>query len=165
MAYKSAMTSRILVLGLVLLSGGCLPLMLPPPSPAGAPQNSEETPEGAEAPPGAPGAARPGGPRPSAPQGTGAQEKPPARSAPSAVSVSIRNRCSKTVKVFYGQKPKFGSGTTSSLSSNSVMSHTFRPGDMFWTIDDKENGLSSVTVGENTREIEVGSDCSSLRSR
>ena len=61
------------------------------------------------------------------------------------VSVTIRSACSKTVKVFYGDKPKFGSGTYSSISSNSVQSHTFQPGDMFWIVDESENGLGSTS--------------------
>jgi hypothetical protein len=81
------------------------------------------------------------------------------------VSVTIRSRCSSTVRVFYGTKPKYGSGTTSSVSSNSVSSHTFQPGDMMWTVDGSDNGLSSASISAGTREIEIGPDCSSLRMR
>jgi len=37
--------------------------------------------------------------------------------APVVVSVNIHSDCSNTVKVFYGTKPKFGSGTYSTISS------------------------------------------------
>jgi len=75
------------------------------------------------------------------------------------VSVTLRNSCRDTVKVFYGNKPKFGSGTYSTLSSNSVSSKQFRPGDMVWIVDDSENGIASATVDDRTRSIEVDSSC------
>ena len=62
----------------------------------------------------------------------------------SSVSVTIRSQCTKTVRVFYGDKPKYGSGTTSSVSSNSVSSHTFRAGDQMWIVDDQDNGIGNL---------------------
>ena len=88
-----------------------------------------------------------------------------AAASPSSVSVTIRNSCGKTVKVFFGNKPKFGSGTYSTASSNSVQSHSFRPGDLFWIVDQSENGLASVEVKDTTREIEIRGGCSELASR
>ncbi len=89
-----------------------------------------------------------------------AAEAPPEPARP--VSVTLRNTCGETVKVFFGDKPKFGSGTYSSLSSNSSTSHSFMPGDMFWIVDDSQNGVSSFTVADGTRKIEVQSGCASL---
>ncbi len=119
--------------------------------------------------------AAPAGSEPAAPGGTPGQEtelasapataEPAAESAPAPpkpVSVTLRNTCSETVKVFFGDKPKFGSGTYSSLSSNSSTSHSFMPGDMFWIVDDSQNGVSSFTVADGTRKIEVQSGCASL---
>jgi hypothetical protein len=87
--------------------------------------------------------------------------------APAAgpVSVTIRSSCPQTVRVFYGDKPKYGSGTTSSISSNSVNSHTFQPGDMFWIVDESDNGVDSVTVGPGINTIEIGSSCTSMSTR
>lgn len=79
------------------------------------------------------------------------------------VSVTIRSSCGSTVRVFYGDKPKFGSGTTSSISSNSVQSHSFRVGDMMWVIDDHDNGMGSVSISSNTRELEVS--CGGISAR
>jgi hypothetical protein len=81
------------------------------------------------------------------------------------VSVTIRSSCSQTVKVFYGNKPKFGSGTYSSISSNSVQSHSFQPGDQLWIVDDSENGISNATVSSSTRELEITSSCTGISSR
>ena len=83
--------------------------------------------------------------------------------APTTVSVSIRSACAKTAKVFYGDKPKFGSGTSSTVSSNSVSNKTFKPGDMMWVVDEKDEGLASVKVEDKTKEIEIGSDCKSIK--
>ena len=81
------------------------------------------------------------------------------------VSVTIRSSCGHTVPVFYGSKPKYGSGTQSSISTNSVNSHSFRVGDMFWVTDESGNGLDSVTVTERTRTLEIDSSCSRISER
>ncbi|MBA3464530.1 MAG: hypothetical protein H0T46_31655 [Deltaproteobacteria bacterium] len=81
------------------------------------------------------------------------------------VSVTIRSQCRQTVPVFYGTKPKFGSGTQSSVSFNSVSSKSFRVGDMMWVTDASGNGLSSVTVGPSTRNIEIDSSCTRIYGR
>jgi hypothetical protein len=81
---------------------------------------------------------------------------------PSVISVSLRSSCAKTVKVFFGQKPKYGSGTSSSVSSNSVSSYSMKPGDMIWIIDENENSLSSVTISSSTREVKINSNCTSI---
>lgn len=81
------------------------------------------------------------------------------------VSVTIRSSCPRTVPVFYGNKPKYGSGTSSSVSTNSVSSHSFREGDMMWVTDDSGNGLDGFTVTRNTRTIEIDSSCRRLSAR
>lgn len=128
----------------------------------------------APAAPGEPGAASE--PSPSTPSGgsspSGSSQGEPAKpaaeakpSAPMTVSVSIRSACPKTAKVFYGDKPKYGSGTSSTVSSNSVSNKTFRPGDMMWVVDEKDEGLASVKVVDGMKEVEIGSDCKSIKSR
>jgi hypothetical protein len=94
----------------------------------------------------------------------GAGNTPAAPAASQTVSVTIRSSCGKTVSVFYGDKPKFGSGTTSSISSNSVQSKTFQVGDMMWVLDDSGNGAGSVTISSGTRNIEITSSCSGMSS-
>jgi hypothetical protein len=86
-------------------------------------------------------------------------------SGSSVVSVTIRSSCRRTVPVFYGDKPKYGSGTTSSVSSNSVSSHSFRVGDMMWVLDEGGNGLGSITISQSTRTIEIDAGCSGVSSR
>ncbi|MGB1012701.1 MAG: hypothetical protein ACPG4T_01105, partial [Nannocystaceae bacterium] len=91
--------------------------------------------------------------------------KPAAPAAPSVVSITLRNACPNTVKIFFGDKPKFGSGTYSSMSSNSSTSKSMRPGDMIWIVDDSQNGLSSATVSASTRKVEITSSCTGLTAR
>jgi hypothetical protein len=67
--------------------------------------------------------------------------------------------------VFYGDKPKYGSGTYSSLSGNSVTSKQFREGDMIWLVDDSQQGLSSMTVSSGTRTVEVTEHCTGFTTR
>jgi len=94
-----------------------------------------------------------------------AAAKPAAPAAPSVVSITLRNTCPNTVKIFFGDKPKFGSGTYSSMSSNSSTSKSMRPGDMIWIVDDSQNGLSSATVSASTRKVEITSSCTGLTAR
>ena len=78
------------------------------------------------------------------------------------VSVDIHSDCPHEVKVFYGDKPKFGSGTYSSIESNSIENHSFNPGEMMWIVDDEENGVASVSVGPGMHGIEIPAGCTSL---
>ena len=147
-------TASALGLGTALVSlGGCA-LLSSMTSSAGSTE-AQSAPSSGE--PAAPSTSSADAPTPGPAPTTTAAPEPP-----KPVSVKLRNGCSETVKVFFGDKPKFGSGTYSSLSSNSSTNHSFMPGDMFWIVDEGQNGLSSVTVAENTREIEVRSGCTSL---
>lgn len=81
------------------------------------------------------------------------------------VSITLRNTCSQTVDLFFGEKPKFGSGTYSNMSSNSSTSKSMRPGEMIWIVDDSQNGISSVTVEAGTNTVEITGDCTGFTVR
>ena len=85
-------------------------------------------------------------------------------SAPGMVEVRLENECRDKVRLFYGQKPKFAAGTYSSLSSRTHASKHLRRGETIWLVDDKDNGLASVTIGDAARE-NVTVDCASIASR
>ncbi len=89
----------------------------------------------------------------------------PAKSAASVpTTVEVHSDCAKTVEVFYGDKPKFGSGTKSSVSSNSTSSQG-RNADgtlTIWIIDDKENGLASAKVTATTKRVTIDSTCKGI---
>lgn len=145
---------RTLVISIALLSGCLMPPMGQPGSSSTGPSSSSGSPSSFES---------ESEPAP----GMGAPQ-PDRASAPAAVttaSVTIRSSCSKTAKVFYGDKPGFSSGTQSSISSNSVQSKTFRVGDQMWVTDESGKGLDGVTIDAGTRQIEISSSCSSLSSR
>jgi hypothetical protein len=74
-------------------------------------------------------------------------ENASAPAAPQVVSVELHNDCDHEVKLFLGDKPKFGSGTQTSLGSNTTTSYQMKPGDMIWITDDSENGVSSTSIG------------------
>jgi hypothetical protein len=114
---------------------------------------------------GSPTSSDPSGPPPSSSGGGGGGSTASAPAPEGPVSVTIRSACSKTVKVFFGDKPKFGSGTYSSIDSNSVSSHSFRPGEQLWIVDESENGLGSAQVSSSTHELEVSSSCTAISSR
>ena len=83
-----------------------------------------------------------------------------APAAPQVISVSLHNDCPNTVKLFLGEKPKFGSGTNTSLGSNTTTSYQMKPGDMIWITDDSENGLSSTSIGGgSSQSIRIMPSC------
>jgi hypothetical protein len=85
---------------------------------------------------------------------------------PVSASVEIRSECSRTVPVFYGEKPKFGSGTRSSVSSNSISSAPRKADGTLtvWIIDGSENGIASAHASPITRRIILDRSCTSLRA-
>ena len=153
------------LVSLAFASVACqMPQYAPPAaSPSGDPTSTTAAPVG-----GAPSA-------PSSPSSSsfGAPSTPAAPSAPKAptasipTTVEIHSDCSKTVPVFYGDKPKFGSGTKSSVSSNSTSSQG-RKSDgtlTIWIIDEQENGLASVKVTPDTKRVTIDSSCKSISAR
>ena len=143
--------TRIVLFSGLLLTGCLMPITQPASSGTGPSASSEPAPsEYASS---------------AAPMSASQPERASAPAAPTTASVTIRSACSKTAKVFYGEKPGFSSGTSSSISSNSVQSKTFRVGDQMWVTDDSGKPLDNVTIDANTRQIEISSSCSSLASR
>lgn len=93
--------------------------------------------------------------------------KPDAQKPSTPTTVEIHSDCSKTVSVFYGEKPKFGSGKKSSVSSNSTSSEG-RGSDgtlMVWIIDDHENGVASVKVTPETKRVTIGASCKDISAK
>lgn len=84
-----------------------------------------------------------------------------APAGPQVVSVTLHNDCPNTVKLFLGEKPKFGSGTNTSLGSNTTTSYQMKPGDMIWITDESENGLSSTSIGGSggSQSIRIMASC------
>lgn len=146
--------NRVVLMLAGLALGGCV---IPPQS--GQPAGGGAAPYGGGSPGGDPAQ---GGGGEGAAAGPGPGAGPAAPAPPQIVSVTIRSACPRTVKVFYGDKPKFGSGTYSTISSNSVQSHTFRPGESIWIVDDSENGVAQYTAQPGASTIEIASSCTSI---
>ncbi len=91
---------------------------------------------------------------------------PSTPSAPVPTMVDLRNECSKTVRLFIGEKPKFGSGKTTTLGSNTTTSEG-RKADgtqMIWVVDDKDNGLASANVVPTTKKVVIESSCTAIHA-
>lgn len=74
-------------------------------------------------------------------------------------SLSLKNNCKKTVKLFLGNKPKFGSGTSTSISANTITSYSGREGDLIWIVDERDNGLSSLSP-RGSQRMQITEGCS-----
>lgn len=146
------MVERMLVLLPCLALTGCIPFVMPAPGgtqPAGgSPSTSEASPQD------------PSSASPTSEPSSEAKSEP---AGPAVVSVTIRSSCKENVRVFFGDKPKFGSGTTSSISSNSVSSRQMKEGDMVWIVDGSDNPIASVSIQKSTSKIEVDGSCKSWR--
>lgn len=117
--------------------------------------------------PGVPGApAAPAAPTEAA-KAPEAVKAPEAAKASTPTTVEVRSECSKTVNVFYGEKPKFGSGKKSTVSGNSTSTEGRKPDGTLtvWIIDDKENGIASATVGPDTKKVVIGASCTSIAAK
>ena len=87
-------------------------------------------------------------------------------STPIPVSVEIHSDCSKTTRLFIGQKPKYGSGKTTTIGSNTTMSEG-RNADgtqMIWIVDDSDNGLSSAVVTVSTKRVLIDGSCTKIHA-
>ena len=104
---------------------------------------------------------------PGAPGAPGEAAKAPENKPSVPTTVEIRSECSKTVSVFYGDKPKFGSGKKSSVSGNSTSTEGRKSDGTLtvWLIDDKENGIASASVGPETKKVVIGSSCTSISAK
>ena len=105
--------------------------------------------------------------------GFGAKAAPQAKaagaapSAPIPTTVEIHGDCSKTTPVFYGEKPKFGSGTKSSIGSNTTTSASRKSDGSLtvWIIDEQENGIASVRVEPTTKRVDIDRSCRQITAR
>jgi hypothetical protein len=148
-----------------LFAAACQMPQYTPPSAPSAGSMPETT--------GAPMGGGPSSSSPSSASGFGAPSAPSAPKAPATpsaslpTSVEIHSDCSKTVPVFYGDKPKFGSGTKSSVSSNSTSSQGRKSDGTLtvWIIDEQENGVASVKVTPDTKRVTIDSSCKSISAR
>ncbi|MEA2750041.1 MAG: hypothetical protein QOI41_4184 [Myxococcales bacterium] len=159
----------VALLAFPLVHCGMLPVM---PQQPGSPQAAANGPGGASVPettgagvtPGAPSSPSSGFGAPAAPQAKAASAAP---SAPIPTSVEIHSDCTKTTPVFYGEKPKFGSGTKSSIGSNTTTSASRKADGTLtvWIIDEQENGIASVRVDATTKRVEIDRSCRQITAR
>jgi len=109
----------------------------------------------------APGVATSDGPAPAGPM---APVKPETPRPGVPTTIEVHSMCAQTVPRLYGEKPKYGSGTKSSISSNSTQSVP-RWGDgtlVVWLIDEQENGLASVHITPRMTRVDIGPSCRTL---
>ncbi|MGZ3422691.1 MAG: hypothetical protein ACXWUG_05650 [Polyangiales bacterium] len=83
----------------------------------------------------------------------------PAPAAPQIDSLTLHNDCKKTVKLFLGDKPKWGSGTNTSIGSNTTQSYSLGVGKMIWIVDDSENGVAQYTGQPGSHRIKIPASC------
>jgi hypothetical protein len=107
----------------------------------------------------------------SAPAATTTVATPTAAPAPAAArapatptTVEVHNDCGRTVNVFYGDKPKFGSGTKSAIGANTTTSASRKPDGTLevWIITDNEDPIASATVTATTRRVTIDRSCNAL---
>ncbi|HVK66470.1 MAG TPA: hypothetical protein VM694_18430 [Polyangium sp.] len=76
----------------------------------------------------------------------------------STYSLRLHNSCSRTLKLFFGDNPKFGSGTRTSLGSNTTSSYSGAGPKTVWIVDDRDQGISSF-VASGSQSMQITSSC------
>jgi hypothetical protein len=99
------------------------------------------------------------------PDAGGSEPAPAQPAGPTIVSITLRNTCPQTVNLFFGDKPKFGSGTYTTLGSNTSTSKSMQAGEMIWIVDGSQNGISSATIEAGIGTVEITGDCSGFSVR
>lgn len=100
------------------------------------------------------------------PAGGEATEEPKSNT-PVPTSIEVHSDCPQTLPLFIGEKPKFGSGTKTSIGSNTTTTFP-RKSDgtqMIWIIDESENGVASATVSPDTKRVEIDRNCTGISAR
>jgi hypothetical protein len=80
------------------------------------------------------------------------------------VSVRLYNACSETVKLFFGDDPRFGSGTSSQISPNTSTSYSMREGAMIWIVIDGQPA-ASYSASPGNRDIQITRSCGGFAPR
>ena len=74
-------------------------------------------------------------------------------------SLSLKNNCRQKVLLFVGDKPKFGSGTKTSIGANTIRSFSGNAPETIWIIDDASQGLSSFTTSPGSQRMQILPSC------
>jgi hypothetical protein len=145
---------RNLLLAIPALSlSACM--MMPPPQ-GGSSPSSAQSPE-----PGAGAMSEPGVPA------GGESTDEPKNNTSVPTSIEVHSDCPQTLPLFIGEKPKFGSGTKTSIGSNTTTTFP-RKSDgtqTIWIIDESENGIASASVSADTKRVEIDRNCTGISAR
>jgi hypothetical protein len=97
------------------------------------------------------------------PQAAAASD-PAQPSAPVPTEVEVHNDCERTVPLFVGDQPGYGSGTQTSIESNTTTTEPRGPDGTvtIWIVDDSQNGVASVHVTPSTKRVVVG--CKTIKA-
>ena len=170
LAQRRGMKSYVPVIGFAALAVSCLGCFFMPKgyNPYGSGMSGAGASSGGPSGGGASSAGSANEGQSNAGEGSNAGRPTQAQPAPEFIpsSLEMHSDCGKTLPLFLGEKPKFGSGTKTSIGSNTTTTFPRHPdGTMtVWIIDDSENGITSAFADKKTRKINVGSDCKSLRA-
>ncbi len=77
--------------------------------------------------------------------------------APQMVTFSLKNNSSKTVRIFIGTEPKFGSGSTHTTGGNNLSTEHGKAGDKLCIVDEQDNPISCTTISEGMGRLEINS--------
>lgn len=71
------------------------------------------------------------------------------------VSFTLRNNAPKTVSIFIGTKPKFGSGLNSSIGGNTTSSFHGSTGNQLCIVQTNGDPISCMTLESSTSKVEI----------
>jgi hypothetical protein len=102
-----------------------------------------------------------------APTGRGSSTTSSAPSGFVPSTITVHSDCPHTLPLFIGERPKWGSGTKTSISSNTTTTFGRHPDGTatVWIIDDSENGIASAHASPSTQRIEIGRNCTAISAQ
>ena len=69
------------------------------------------------------------------------------------------------MRLFEGDKPKFGSGTYSTIGANNIRSFSGFAGKTIWIVDASDNGVSSYSLSAGRHDLVITRSCSGFARR
>lgn len=91
-----------------------------------------------------------------------ARTEPTSGGASSFYSMSLKNECPRTVKLFIGDKPRWGSGTSTSIGANTITSYSGSAPVTYWIVDDRGEGVSAYTAHPGSQRVRILPTCSGM---
>lgn len=89
---------------------------------------------------------------------------PPAEAGPPEGAFLLQSQCNRPVRVLIGGDPSLGRGTFLDIPPLATLTQPWSPGLNIWVVNQRNRGISSVTIPYNQRRVLITPACWGLRT-